>query len=172
MFRVTWALSAATYGMRFQSFCKRQLGIELGDVEVRDIEKTGSLGALNFLEENLVSELHAQHRELRRGALQIDRIEIVVSNPQESSKSIRLPVGLAITVADPTGKELVFFRIQDHLRRMGLARVALRQLIRQRGVTHARPLRLDKPAMETVGKAEQQRFERLFRSVQYELNKG
>jgi hypothetical protein len=26
--------------------------------------------------------------------------------------------------------------------------------------------------METVGKAEQDRFERLFRSVQYELNKG
>ena len=173
MFRVTWALSAATYGARFQSFCKRRLGLELGDVKAQDIEKTGSIGALNFLEENLVSQLVAQHGDsLRRDVLRIDRIEVVVSNPQRASQSIRLPIGLAITVAGATGNQLVYFRIQDHLRRMGLARIALRQLIQARKVTHARPLCLAKPAMEIVGKAEQHRFERLFRSVQYEFNKG
>jgi hypothetical protein len=55
MFRVTWAMSAATYGARFQSFCKRHLGLALGDVEVQDIERTGTVGALNFLEQNLVN---------------------------------------------------------------------------------------------------------------------
>jgi hypothetical protein len=172
MFRVTWAMSAATYGARFQSFCKRHLELALGAVEIQDIQKTGSIGALNFLEENLVSQLVTQHAGLRRDALQLDRVEVVVSNPQEATKSIRLPVGLAITVATATGKELVFFRIQDHLRRMGLARVALRKLIEKREVTRARAVCLTKPALETVGKAEQDRFERLFRSVQYELNKG
>jgi hypothetical protein len=172
MFRVTWAMSAATYGARFQSFCKRHLELALGAIEIQDIQKTGSIGALNFLEENLVSQLVAQHAGLRRDALQLDRVEVVVSNPQEATKSIRLPVGLAITVATATGNELVFFRIQDHLRRMGLARVALRKLIEKREVTRARAVCLTKPAMETVGKAEQDRFERLFRSVQYELNKG
>jgi hypothetical protein len=136
MFRVTWAMSAATYGARFQSFCKRHLELALGAVEIQDIQKTGSIGALNFLEENLVSQLVAQHADLRRDALQLDRIEVVVSNPQEATKSIRLPVGLAIT--DSASKEVVFFRIQDHLRRMGLARVALRKLIEKRKVTRAR----------------------------------
>lgn len=172
MFRVTWAMSAATYGMRFQSFCKRHLGLALGDVAIQDIRETGTVGALNFLEENLVSQLVEQHKHLRRDALQIDRIELVVSNPQAPTKSIRLPVGMAITLATAAGTELLFFRIQDHLRRMGLARVALRQLIHAREVTRARPLSLAKPALETVGSAEQQRFERLFRSVSYELEKG
>jgi hypothetical protein len=35
----------------------------------------------------------------------------------------------------------------------------------------ARPLCLAQPALETVGRAEQHRFERLFRSVLYELDK-
>jgi hypothetical protein len=171
MLRVTWAMSAATYGMRFQSFCKRRLGLELGSVEVNDIATTGAIGALNFLEENLVSELARQHTSLRRDALEIDRIQVVVSNPQEAGKSVRLPVGLAITVASRTGSEVVYFRIQDHLRRMGLARVALRELIANRNVTRARPLCLTKLALETVGAEEQRRFERLFRSVLYELDK-
>ncbi|HQR52081.1 MAG TPA: patatin-like phospholipase family protein [Burkholderiales bacterium] len=169
MFRVTWAMSAATYGMRFQSFCKRQLGLTLGDMGVKDVKESGDIGKLNFLEKDLEAQLVAQHTDLQRDALQIDRIEIVVSDPQESGKSVRLPVGLAIT--DSTSKEVVFFRIQDHLRRMGLGRVALRKLIQKRGVKGARPLTLVKPALETVGPEEQRRFERLFRSVLYELNK-
>ena len=32
MFRVTWAISAGTYGLRFQSFCQRRLGLTLGEV--------------------------------------------------------------------------------------------------------------------------------------------
>jgi hypothetical protein len=169
MFRVTWAMSAATYGARFQSFCKRHLGLALGTVEVRpqDFEESDTVGALNFLERNLMSQLLLQHRDLRRDELKLERIEVVVSNPQDAEKSLRLPVGMAITVAN----EVVFFRIQDHLRRMGLARVALRELIHARNVTRARPLCLVQPAMETVGEAEQSRFERLFRSVQYELVK-
>jgi hypothetical protein len=84
----------------------------------------GTAGALNFLEENLVSQLVAQHKDLRCKELQMDRVDVVVGNPQEARKSIRLPVGLAVTIATVTGIELVFFRIQDHLRRMGRARCA------------------------------------------------
>jgi hypothetical protein len=113
----------------------------------------GAVGALNFLEENLVSQLVAQHKDLRCNDLQVDRVDVVVGNPQEARKSIRLPVGLAVTIATATGIELVFFRIQDHLRRMGRARGELS---------------LGKPALEIIGEAEQRLFERLFRSVKYE----
>ncbi len=172
MFRVTWAMSAATYGMRFQSFCKRQLGLALGEVEVKDIRGFGEARRAQLPGRESRVRARQAAQDLPRDALQIDRIEIVVRNPQESGKSIRLPVGLAITDSTAAGKEVVFFRIQDHLRRMGLARVALRKLlIQNKEVKRARPLLLGKPALETVGPDEQRRFERLFRSVLYELDK-
>jgi hypothetical protein len=34
MFRVTWAVTASTYGARFQSFCERHLELKLGGVEL------------------------------------------------------------------------------------------------------------------------------------------
>ncbi|MET0917391.1 MAG: hypothetical protein ABWY07_03070, partial [Burkholderiales bacterium] len=171
MFRVTWGMSAATYGARFQSFCKRRLGLELGKLEVRPQEFEGALegSALNFLEKDLVSQLLMQHADLKRDRLHLNLIEVVVSNPQNTPDSIRMGVGLAITADTETGTELVFFRIQDHLRRMGLARAGLRELAKEYRVTRMRIASLVPPAPETIGDAEQRRFERLFRSVQYEL---
>ena len=171
MFRVTWGMSAATYGARFQSFCKRRLGLELGKLEVRPQDFEGALegSALNFLEKDLVSQLLMQHADLKRDRLHLNLIEVVVSNPQNTPDSIRMGVGLAITADTETGTELVFFRIQDHLRRMGLARAGLRELAKEYRVTRMRIASLVPPAPETIGDAEQRRFERLFRSVQYEL---
>jgi hypothetical protein len=101
---------------------------------------------------------------LRCKELQVDRVDVVVGNPQEAKKSIRLPVGLAVTIATVTGIELVFFRIQDHLRRMGRARCAVQAHTGAQG--HARgELSLVKPALETIGEAEQRRFEHMFGSV-------
>jgi hypothetical protein len=37
MFRVTWAVTASTYGARFQSFCERHLELKLGGVELEDL---------------------------------------------------------------------------------------------------------------------------------------
>ncbi len=37
MFRQTWAISASTYGARFQTFCQRRLGLELGMVWVEPL---------------------------------------------------------------------------------------------------------------------------------------
>lgn len=37
MFRVTWAITASTYGARFQSFCERHLELKLGGVELHEL---------------------------------------------------------------------------------------------------------------------------------------
>jgi len=37
MFRVTWAVTASTYGARFQSFCERHLELEMGGVELEEL---------------------------------------------------------------------------------------------------------------------------------------
>jgi hypothetical protein len=38
MFRVTWAVTASTYGARFQSFCERHLELKLGGVELEELK--------------------------------------------------------------------------------------------------------------------------------------
>jgi hypothetical protein len=38
MFRVTWAVTASTYGARFQSFCERHLELKLGGVELEKLK--------------------------------------------------------------------------------------------------------------------------------------
>ncbi len=46
MIRATWALSASTFGARFQTFCRRRLGLEHGEVESRPVTDEDSVNAL------------------------------------------------------------------------------------------------------------------------------
>ncbi len=58
MFRATYAITAATLSERFQRFCKRRLGLDLGEVELRfaDLDEAG-LSSLNFVERGLVESM-------------------------------------------------------------------------------------------------------------------
>jgi hypothetical protein len=38
MLRVTWTISASTYGARFQTFCERHLGLKIGEVKAPKVE--------------------------------------------------------------------------------------------------------------------------------------
>ncbi len=73
MFRVTWAISASTYGVRFQRFCERRLGLQLGEIRMETFslssDKLRTLGlkpneyldamGLNPVEKKLISGLAA-----------------------------------------------------------------------------------------------------------------
>ena len=62
--------------------------------------------------------------------LRIHLLEMHVSDPSGKERDIAFPVGFALLEMGAAGTEcrLVYFRIQDHLRRMGLGREGLRKL--------------------------------------------
>jgi hypothetical protein len=141
MFRATYAICCSTYGARFQTFCKRHLGLEAGTVQVvtRDIgaadfderlQEADRQGELNFWELSLV-------RELRSKPVPFDRIHLLrlrVDDPSRAAADRRAPPALEFTFgfALTQSREFVYFRVQDHVRRMGLAREALLRLCKER----------------------------------------
>ena len=80
-------------------------------------------------------------------------------------EEIYFPVGFAIVANLPAGRQLIYLRIRDHLRRIGLGRRALKTLLSEEpGITLA--LREMHPgAFEVPTAKDQLRFKRLFDSV-------
>ena len=127
MFRATWAICASTYGARFQTFCRSNLGLETGAVQL-DL-KALNAPELNFHERDLVNELGRIYPDvMRRGSALL--LQMVVSDlsagqsPAAAGPALRFTFGFAIIFDN----EFIVFRIQDHLRKMGLGREALRLL--------------------------------------------
>jgi len=157
MFRVTWAVCVATYGARFQQFCRRQLGLESGELTLGASVKVGSEGweeHINFLEaehiHRIIAGKYVESADMLE-SLDKDRITEIANQWIRSQNSMRFLVQpLEMRVSDPFGKEpdfvfpvgfgllkksetgpeysLAYYRIQDHLRRMGLGRKGLRKL--------------------------------------------
>ncbi len=131
MFRVTWAISASSYGARFQTFCRRQLGLEIGEVEV--IPQTDrNKDQLNFHEVQLLDEF----RKTNDGKSELDQVRLLqvvvrdVTNPEhKDDTALRFTFGIAVV----QNRQIVLFRIQDHLRKIGLARGALKKMIHEEG---------------------------------------
>ncbi len=153
MFRVTWAISAATFGARFQTFCKRRLGLEIGKVDV-SAPRTGTPAAppnwisleeelvLNFVEAKILQTLIAFDRG--QGLLATDNahfsvhpLALQVSLPPKEEK-IEFHFGFALTYerheSNGTKSVLRCFRVQDHIRNMGLGRVGLTALLKQQTI--------------------------------------
>ncbi len=131
MFRATYAITAATLSERFQRFCKRELELGLGEVELATAAlNEASLAELNFVERSLI----AQQARQPAGATLV-RFELAICYPGEHETRVellRFHFGFAL-LAD---NHLICFRIQDHLRRMGLARQAMTRLLGEnRGLT-------------------------------------
>jgi hypothetical protein len=137
MFQVTWTITASTYGARFQNFCRRRLNLQIGDVVVGDAvvefpetasEQIGILGdlkkqaVLNFHESDLIRLII--ERDGGGPARLLYPVEVKVELPA-TANGMSFPVGFAWT----RGGSLRFFRIQDHLRSMGLGRHALKEFI-------------------------------------------
>jgi hypothetical protein len=118
MFRVTWEISKSTFGRRFQSFCEQELGLAQSEIRIEPTSKESP--KLNSYERGLIKKALAQLKNDSR----IYVFGFQVSNPANENDAVDLYFGFAI-ICDAKLEE---FRIQDHLRRTGLARLAVDKL--------------------------------------------
>jgi hypothetical protein len=134
MFRVTWAVSAATYGGRFRAFCEQRLNLTLGDVAAKSVlsgapsEPRLAGAGLNAHEQHQIADPYVGGR----GEIDVYRMELLVRHPLADEKEPPL-MTFAFGYAVMRGDELVMYRVQDHLRGMGLGRRGLVALVKKRG---------------------------------------
>jgi hypothetical protein len=126
MFRVTWAISASVYGARFQSFCRRRLDLPLGEVACgAAIAAEGALDGspLNVVEKQHIRQLLA----VRGGQQQIRQLWLQVKDPfaGEGEVIFEFPFAFALIEPGADARRLSYYRVQDHLRSMGLGRQGL-----------------------------------------------
>jgi hypothetical protein len=172
IFRLTWSVSVCTYGARFQRFCDRHLGLDPGedfldDMDINmqrekshhyDKEKFNKL--LNPYERMLVTKFFERKEYAVR---KIFSFRLKVKNKLNDERYKTFGFGFALTDGE---NRLIFFRIQDHLRKMGLSRLAMKKLIKEEKVTYDASI-IIKDELETIidGKIDLQNFERRWNSV-------
>jgi hypothetical protein len=173
MFRATYAITASTLGEPFQRFCEQRLGLGVGEVELMLGEPTESyLDTLNFVERQLIDQrLPEPQRDLLGGRLGLARFDLVIRypnavDPAARTELLRFHFGFALLL----DRRLAYLRVQDHLRRLGLARRALLALDAQvEGLALLAGEERRHPALTgllgTVRDDEQEAFRILFRSV-------
>jgi hypothetical protein len=125
MLRVTWALSASTYGARFQSFCRDRLHLTIGEITV----ETATLDKLNFVERPLAAEVIA-HGQLHAIKLRVSNPEALATNGKAATNGAATGIDFSVGFALVEKQELRYLRIQDQLRKMGLGRQALKVLVK------------------------------------------
>ncbi len=120
MFRVTWMISASCYGARFRSFCEARLRLDLASIgRIQVVPATSDDARLNYREKSLLtSPVFRFDADQEPDRLYL--LEIVLQRPDPPhADTTNLTVGFAVVSA---ANQLVYFRIQQHLRTMGLAR--------------------------------------------------
>lgn len=181
MFRITWAISAATYGRRFRVFCRRQLKLALGEIDVVEIEldTPGGLaaalerGRLNLVERGQITRLaEAWGEGSDRRVYRLDlRVPHMAGLAGEHGPLLRcFGIGYAL-IADRT---LVMYRVQDHLRNMGLGQSGLEKLVtRERGLVVAADIEAQLEAIgETVNGKWIAEFKATLASIQQPLTRS
>ena len=157
MLRATYAICCSTFGARFQTFCKRHLGLEPGEVRIvtrpdgprseqvldakvldKILTEAEPRGELNFWELKLIRERAGNFDQIHLLRLKVDDPSRIAAN-RDAAPALEFTFGFALT----RGDQFVYFRVQDHLRRMGLARDALLKLCRMdyRTVSVSQPVR-------------------------------
>jgi hypothetical protein len=125
MFRVAWTISACTFGARFQKFCETYLDLDLGDLIV---EKHGNIETaieeeLNPFEQKIV-ENFKRAKGYRFKTIFLLKLKVTDPIDQRNYKTFHF----GFVLVNEKNK-IIFFRIQDHLRKMGLGRMALKKLV-------------------------------------------
>ncbi len=133
MFRVAWAINSSTFGARFQAFTANRLGLA---PETLCVDTEVKPGDLNNLEQRFLREA-----ALPRPTDRIQQLRIRVNDLYEKDKVV-FEFNFGFAVLDDSGR-LVYIRIQNHLRRMGLARRAIDLLVKDKLITE--------PRIESVG---------------------
>jgi predicted acylesterase/phospholipase RssA len=175
MVRATYAVVRSNHGARFQRFCEVRLELPGGDVTIfKEFDRQGTTadelktwtqqlvdaGDINFVEAGIVrafdsAEL-ASPKDVRPRFDRLHVVRLVVPGIRRgkadtgTKSDLLFPVGVALT----QGNAIVCFRVQDHLRSMGLGRQALRVLYKQYD-----ELRVDKDSLDA------KRIEYLFDSI-------
>lgn len=129
---------------------------------------------LNSVERDLIKSFFIFNPGLAASA-EIRRLKITpdpnASAPKRGKRNLNFPFGFAILAQtlledDKAPVErLVYFRVQDHLRRMGLARDGLAEMIGKRQTLEIDLRKMHPGASESPTEKDLSRFERLFCSV-------
>ncbi|WP_295432956.1 patatin-like phospholipase family protein [uncultured Thiodictyon sp.] len=136
MFQVTWAISASTYGIRFQRFCRRRLSLSLGTVASRapvpfhDLEQHAEL---NFVELDLVRRIVAGCFPDCPNTPRVVQLVLQVFGPlaEKDKPAFSYPFAFALIDGSEDEPLLVYYRVQDHLRATGLGRMGLSVLLEE-----------------------------------------
>ena len=133
---------------------------------------------LNPIERELIELFFIFHPRLAASA-QIIRLESTPGSREQASsdpkQALCFPVGFAILaktewpLATNKCEKLVYLRVQNHLRTMGLARSALKQLIREHPDLDVEPKRMHPEACEVPRDIDYNQLKRLFYSAQTEV---
>ena len=122
MFRVTWMISASCYGARFRSFCEVRLRLDpdsIGRIRIVLATSADDASRLNYRERSLLASNVFQF-DADQEPDRLYLLEIMLQRPDPPhADTTNLTVGVAVVSA---ANQLVYFRIQQHLRTMGLAR--------------------------------------------------
>ncbi len=195
MFRLTWSICASMYGYRFQLFCDHRLDIKLGNLSAGSIDlnaidsHTGH--TLNFLEIEQLKSLSKiwENAGIDNNKVRLYQLNMVVPKLLESSTGDGL-VNYSFGYAALYDNHVIAFRVQDHLRKMGLARKGLESILKYENqsrdtdfddistVKWGKPFKPDTDyngqykgdlLSETFKQEDCQRFIRLFYSVREQL---
>jgi hypothetical protein len=185
MFRVAWTISASSSGARFQNFCERVLDLKVGDVDVVKApenvpeliaEEKKETSLLTSVERELLKSLCEEHG---KDAEEANLYYVKVAPGSPGSDSPDFCVGIILVSETEKTPQILYCRIRDHLRRMGLGRRGLSQLLKEDLVK-----RRDTPDLEVIGlhlfpppatpagvedSASRRLFQDLYRGVRLEL---
>jgi hypothetical protein len=158
MFRVTWAITGSTYGSRFQTFCENRLQAPQPKVNIELANDGPENNQLNFHEKELLKSPRFWGEGDKLYLLQLDVADIAEHKPK-----ISFTFGFAIVNAD---QKIAYIRVQDHLRNMGLARRAIRELIKAPNNIRWGDKSCLRHPHERFGPHEPERIERLFKDLE------
>lgn len=130
---------AAPWGARFQQFCLRRLDLTLGNVDVQAVAPARGEAAAEFIRRlereralNFAEVHEIEQRKLgEHGFDEVMLLRLCVPDPSgmATTKACDQPgMTLMFGFALALGKKIVYMRVQDHLRKMGLGQRALRRL--------------------------------------------
>ena len=151
MFRVTWAITACTFSGEFQKFCERHLRLNLGEIEAnqipseedmefdKDAENIFRVSAqmkeklsthLNPFEIIKIDKLlHDQKTKADYLPQRCYSFNMIIKNPLDEKQNKNFTFGFSLIRFSAGSTEILYFRIQDHLRCIGLGRLALGKLV-------------------------------------------
>lgn len=172
MLRVTWAVSGSGYGARFQSFCERHLGLGESRVVLADEWPVAACAqapaevALNPVEQRITDALLAAG-EIEGGDV-IVRFNLTVRSALSApgkNESFGFPIAFGVLHPSADGfahGQLRYFRVADHLQRMGLGWRSMLALL-ERYPQLELGLATRSPLLRTIdAESDRARFVRLF----------